>query len=119
MGTVVDNQIYQKHTEEWVYKQVSIAVSLANFGLGIQNGSNKTEVSNDRDFTNNMNITISSFGGSASTVTKGYKTWYQTTVNNPAILRPTLVPISEAAAMVRPSIVAPLNQAIDDYMRSP
>jgi len=117
--TAVDNQLFTKHSEQWVYKQLSIAIGLANFGLGLQNGSNNTEVKNSQDWNGQTNMTITSFGGSSSTVTKGYQTWYNSTVDNPAILRPTIIPISQVAATLRPSVAPSLLSALIDYASSP
>lgn len=113
----VENSLFYSKSVEWVHRQVSLSFQIyyVNFGFSSEHVSETEKI--DSQFTKHSKSVTIVKGGSDSAATNYTKQWFATTIDNPAVIRPTLV---ELSALITDSVKSGLlHDAIIEYLSAP
>jgi len=113
----VENNLFYTKSVEWVHRQVALSFQLYyfNFGFSSEHASETEKI--DSVFTKHSKTVTIVKGGNDNTATTNSKEWFATTIENPAVIRPTLVELS--ALISDPVKSALLHDAIIEYLSAP
>lgn len=86
--TVFESSLFNKHTAEWVSRQLSLSIEWSKIKIGIDTGKNSETDKVDHVFAQNSKSYKDSEGGNPIVLeSKGYAEWIQTIPSNPSALR--------------------------------
>jgi len=91
----VNNTLFNKYSASWVQSQVSLQVSIYDVSFGFNSGKTRAKENVTQIFTSNSHSSIVYEGGTADAFEAGFKPWYKSVIQIPALIRSRLVPISD------------------------